>query len=521
MLNEKPWNIAIWIAGSGMLFGLYTYDLSQTMPGFYVDESGLAYNAFLVSRTGAGEFGRAFPLYFQFYTYSFIQFCSPTQIYLLAALFLIVPPSILATRIFSAFWVFTACLLLGLLGKRTSGSSTAGLIVGGTALLTPWFFDVRGLLLEPHMVPLAVVLFLHSLYNAYTKERWGWLNSLAITGSLALLTYCYTSGRLLGLLFAAGLISFATSRERIWSVAKTWLLYGFTLLPLVVFNLKNPGVLTARLYEVSYIRPGMPWSEIVTLFPARFLQDINPAAMLLYGDHHARHHVQGSGGAILMATFVIAVLGLLIVLVRHLRDPWWRFVIYGLFAAIVPGALANEPFHQMRLMAFPVFLLMLTVPALEWFFDLRRTLGRGSDESDEGRRTHSFFGKFVIPWGAKTAILILLLMLTVGQAVYYQRVVRAEGPKRFFDFDYSYKAAYDEAVSQPQRPVYLEDGFWGPRYVTAFWYASVEGRPTSEFVHLSPGQKPPSGSIVISAEQNCRDCDILKRSGEYILYKVK
>ena len=30
------------------------------------------------------------------------------------------------------------------------------------------------------------------------------------------------------------------------------------------------------------------------------------------------------------ATFVLAMAGLLLVVARRWRDPWWRFVLYGL-----------------------------------------------------------------------------------------------------------------------------------------------------------------------------------------------
>jgi hypothetical protein len=36
----------------------------------------------------------------------------------------------------------------------------------------------------------------------------------------------------------------------------TWLAYGITLIPLIVFNRSHTGVLTKRLWEVTYIRPG-------------------------------------------------------------------------------------------------------------------------------------------------------------------------------------------------------------------------------------------------------------------------
>ena len=46
-------------------------------------------------------------------------------------------------RMFAAFWMFAACFLLGVLAKRISRDSKIGIIVAGTALLTPWFFEAR------------------------------------------------------------------------------------------------------------------------------------------------------------------------------------------------------------------------------------------------------------------------------------------------------------------------------------------------------------------------------------------
>ena len=157
IFKSKYPRILSWAAGITLLFIGYTSGLSHNPPGFYVDESAIAYNAYLVSRTGAGEFGGHCPLYFQMFTEGFTQYVSPTQVYLLALVFRFVPPSILVARTFSAFWVFAACLLLGLLAKRISGQLRIGLIVGVTALLTPWFFEVRGLVIEPHFVPFALV----------------------------------------------------------------------------------------------------------------------------------------------------------------------------------------------------------------------------------------------------------------------------------------------------------------------------------------------------------------------------
>ena len=520
ILSRERVRVLAWIAGIALLFAAFTAGLSTNPRGFYVDESALAYNAYLVSRTGGGEFGSHFPLYFEVFTNGFTAYVSPTQVYLLGAVFRILPPSILLARVFSALWVFAACLLLGLLAKRISGRVTIGVIVTGTALLTPWFFDLRGLVMEVHFVPLALVLLLLAVYHAQRSEGWGWRSVLPVAATLMLLTYCYTSGRVLGALLSLGLLLFATTWRRLVGIIATWLLYALSLVPIFLFNRQHPTALVRRLYEISYIRPGVPLHEIASEFVRRYLEDQSLYALLMTGDYHPRHHVHGSGGAIFFATFILAMIGLLLVFTRGWRNPWWRFVIYGLAASIVPGAITNEPFHQLRLMAFPVFLVVLTIPALEWLLAPKASK-LGTNEGDGGQRSVTAFGGAGMSRSARLGILALVLAATVLQAIRYQTIFRRDGPKREFDFDVPYKAAYDTAIAQPTRPIYLQDGKWGPGYMHAMWYSTIEGRPRSEFVHLPDRGKAPRGSVVISSAENCQNCEIIKRSGVYLVYRVK
>ena len=60
----------------------------------------------------------------------------------MAIVFRFLPPSIAVARTFAAFWMFAACLLLGVLAKRISGQRKIGIIVAASALLTPWFFEI-------------------------------------------------------------------------------------------------------------------------------------------------------------------------------------------------------------------------------------------------------------------------------------------------------------------------------------------------------------------------------------------
>jgi hypothetical protein len=199
-------------------------------------------------------------------------------------------------------------------------------------------------------------------------------------------------------------------------------------------------------------------------------------------------------------------------------------VVYGLAVSIVPGAITNEPFHQLRLMGYAVLLLVLTIPALEWLLapdGPRQSAYGASDESHSGKSDRAAVLAHGLWRPVRLGILGLLLAATVVQAIDFQVTYRREGLKRSYDFDAPYKPLYDAAVAQPQRPIYLENGMWGPTYIHAYWYATVEGRPLSEFVRLSDNAKPPSGAIVLSSNSDCQNCEVIQKSGGYLLYRPK
>jgi len=524
---QKSLRILLCVAGLALLFGLYTWGISQNPPGFYLDESANAYNAYLVSRTGAGEFGPRFPLLFQEFAVSNPNYVHPLSVYSLAIVFRFVRPTIPVARTVAAFWMFAACLLLGILAKRISGQRKIGIIVAGGALLTPWLFETSRLAWEPHCSAFTVVVFLLAAYRIQSKTTWNWQDIAMVAGSLALVAYSYANGRVLAPLFALGLVLLATTKRRFFGVVKVWLAYGVTLVPLILFNRSHPGVLTKRLYDVSYIRPDVPWKEIPSEFAEfvrRYLEDQNLTGLLITGDYHVRHHVQGSGGAILFATFILAMIGLGLIIARRWREPWWRFIIYGLAVSIVPGAITNEPFHQLRLMGYAVFLMVLTIPALQWLLapdGPRQSAYGASDESHSGKSDRAAVLSHGLARSIRLGILGILLAATVAQAIDFQVTFRREGPKRGYDFDAPYKPLYDEALAQPQRPIYLENGMWGPAYMDAFWYATVEGRPLSEFVRLADGAKPPPGAIVLSSNSDCQNCQAIQKNGFYLLYRAK
>jgi 4-amino-4-deoxy-L-arabinose transferase-like glycosyltransferase len=495
------------------LFVLYTYDLTRNPPGFYVDESAFAYNAYSIAKTGASEFGVRWPLFVQNFPAPFTVFVNPVHIYLLAAFLLFLPPSIYLARLLSALAGFEAGLLLGLLALKLSGKKSIGVIVGLTALITPWFFEFSRWFSDASYYPLVLTLFLIALYRANLKEHWGWRDAIWIGLTLGLVTYTYSIGRLLGPLLGLGLVCLITSRQRMFSVLKAWVVYGITFIPFVIFYLRHPTALSSRFMTLSYLHTETTLQGIVVRFIARYFQDLSLYGLLTRGDTNPRHHVPGATGSFLLATFVLSIIGFGIVLLHHRYEAYWRFIIFGIFASVIPGALTNDPFHTGRMIAYPVFLLVFTVPALEWLMGLGR---HATNETGPDRRKKT---SFVLGFSVKQVALGVLLAGTIGQAIYFQTRFWRDGYDRPYAWDATYKEAYDLAISETSRPIYLVDGKWGPGYIHALWYATLEGRSTPEFVHLPYQVEPPSGALVISSATDCVSCVILLDNGQYKVYR--
>src|ERR1700749_196661 len=76
----------------------YAAGAPENPPGFFIDESSVAYNAQLIAETRRDERGESWPLYFR----AFGDYKNPVYVYLLAAVFGGTGPSGLAARLLSA-----------------------------------------------------------------------------------------------------------------------------------------------------------------------------------------------------------------------------------------------------------------------------------------------------------------------------------------------------------------------------------------------------------------------------------
>src|SRR6185369_12841816 len=110
--HGRLWSLLLLIALAVIV--VYFARLESNPPGYYIDESSISYNAYTISQTGVDEFGARWPLYFR----SFGDYKNPVHIYLLAGIYRVTGPSILAARVLSAVCGVLAALALGLLAAR-------------------------------------------------------------------------------------------------------------------------------------------------------------------------------------------------------------------------------------------------------------------------------------------------------------------------------------------------------------------------------------------------------------------
>jgi hypothetical protein len=467
---------------------LFIYRCHTNPPGFFVDESSIAYNAYTISEFGTDEFGNSWPLYFR----AFGDYKNPVQIYLLALIFKVTGPGILVARMLCAIEGVLCVVLLGLLALRLANDSRVALLVMTTAFLTPWLFEISRVVFEVALYPLAVVLFLISVRRASLRDRWNWSDVLCLASTLVLLTYTYSIGRLLAPLLALGLVIFL-SRQRLKGLVSTWLIYALSLLPIFIFQRNHKGALTARFDLVSYLKPDNALSVNVAGFIKHYAATLDPRRPFWNGDPNFYQvaHLYGKP-VMLFSTALLLIVGIAIVFVRQRTDRWWLYIFFGVAVSVVPGALTVDNFHILRIVALPIFLLVLTVPAWEWLLTLQT------------RRV------------AIAVVLLLTLFQGIIFQIKYHRAVN--DPWRLHVFETNYPAKTMDIVQQDGRkPIYVADHLNTP-YIQAYWFGILRGLSPGDFVRLKDDEAPPAGALVISINDRCTPQKIISEIDRYTVY---
>src|SRR5262249_52861357 len=162
-----------------------------------------------------------------------------------------------------------------------------------------------------------------ALYRSYRHSKWLWVDKSTLVLCLALVTYTYATGKFLGPMLAFGLVIFARTWRQAKEVMETWILFGISLIPLWGFNQRHPGVLGARFQQLTYITPGKTIHQTFIEFAHRYWTNFDLVHWVYVGDGNARHHVPGAMGSLLGGTVLFAVIGLVLVVIKQWKSPWW------------------------------------------------------------------------------------------------------------------------------------------------------------------------------------------------------
>jgi len=237
----------------------------------------------------------------------------------------------------------------------------------------------------------------------------------------------------------------------------------------------------------------------VKTFIQHYLNNINPWRILVTGDP-ANYQIDSTHGAapVLLVTFILAVMSVCVLIRQKRFSAWWIFVIYGLIVSVVPGSMTREYFHILRLSPVPVFLIVLTIPAVEW---LRQKQTR-----------------------VKQTMVAFAIVLTCGQAIYFQVVNDRRGRELFrmnmFDADYPTRILPAALSASQSGPIYIKDTPAIPGYIQARWYETLGHLPLDKLVVLPPNGTAPDSAIVISTEATCEACEVLFERSPYRVYRV-
>ncbi|HEX6095729.1 MAG TPA: hypothetical protein VF432_05335 [Thermoanaerobaculia bacterium] len=447
---RRPLAAAAIAVAAALSFVWYFGSPLQTTPGFFIDESSIAYNAWSIAQGGVDEHGVRMPVYFA----AFGEYKNPVYIYLLALVFKGFGPSILAARALSIVLGFLAAVCLALLARDVPARAFTFL----AAIATPWLFETSRLVFEVAAFPLALALALLCVRT----QRHPVLCALGF----ALVTYTYTAGRFLGPAMAVALLLVMPWRRALIA----WGAYAVLLIPALL----NFRALTARVAEVGLAKPS-------------YFAAFSPGFLFVTGDANPRHHI-AFGGMLLVTVGLAALVGIGAAI--RSRDPWSRYLLAMLVLTPVPGALAPEAPHALRLVALGVVLVVFAGIGVSTLATIPRE-------------------------ALRAALTIALFLALAAEGLAFRAQYRELGPLRVDDFDAAYPYAFSAALRMQKPPLCVEES---PYYIHAYWYGVLHGVDRAQLPRADEGTEP-RGRVCVGSAPVCASCRVLTDARGFVAYR--
>lgn len=362
-----------------VLFFFFRFSELDIVPGgFFTDESSIALNALSILRNGTDEHEMSFPLYFK----AFGDYKNPVYIYSQSIVFWLFGASRLTARLTSALWGLASILAFVVFLKVSRQRRPVALVSLLVLLSSPWSFQLSRTVFEIAALPFFLIVcavFVVLLENEFTSVNkkinlchlvkdylargdnhqfktlvWWWLLGFALFAGISF--YTYTAARLLApiMLFSLMLIF----RKKCKSIHILFLIVIFFLLflPVIFWEIANPGVMLARYKVVGLQYYTSSFSEFVLQFLANYISHFSPEFLFNHGDGNLRHSTNWHS-VFLWSTIPFLLAGIYSTIKTPTLFKTWLVMVIVL--APIPAALSVNAPHTLRSIGFLVYLVLL------------------------------------------------------------------------------------------------------------------------------------------------------------------
>jgi len=317
-----------------------SYKLTQVPPGINGDESGIGYNAILISRNLTDENGNFLPL-FVFAKGS--DWKQPVSVYSTALVFRIFGTSFWALRATSILFVITSVIILYFLTKEMFGIKF--FVVSFIILVTTPIILIQSHLALENITVLPFIFF--------------WLLMLSKNIKRKKPTYLFMSGVSLGI----GIFSYLGMRLVVPVLSLITIIHLRKNIKLIIYFLLGVLPFFILLYIADFYYPGAVVGRFSSVLPSvnefllRYISIFDLSFLFLKGDATA-YHSTGKAGMFLVAVLPIFFMGVYKILKGN--KPFEIIVLTSFFLTPVLFGFIPDIYRASRVLFLVPFFVMIS-----------------------------------------------------------------------------------------------------------------------------------------------------------------
>jgi len=290
--------------------------------------------------------------------------------------------------------------------------------------------------------------------------------------------YTYPTARLLSFLMLVSLWAVYYKRDNIKKLVTITLLFFIALIPYFIFIVNNPGAITSRFRNISYLYSSISVIKKIAIFVYNVVAYWSPGFLIRYGDLNLRHST-GYGGVIFSITLFLFLLGLVNILFNKRLNKFNIFLLINLLLSPLAAILTSEGTpHALRSLLLGYYILLISCYGLGFIL----TVG------------DYYHRKILI-----ACTLILLIFEVIGYQlnyfIFYPSI--SVGAMDSFDFKESLQIAIDQ---NPKEIIFVNNPPNTDKHLK--FYSYLVENPKGIPIRMSEQPIPTLGSCVLYHQRN-------------------